>query len=603
MCSIFGFNFDDKELLRNMGFITRHRGPDDSGYYVDDKISLGHNRLRIIDLSKNAKQPMCNEDSSIWLVYNGEVYNFMEIRRELNNHEFISSSDSEVIVHGYEEWGIDVLKKLRGMFAFAIYDSNKDIIFLARDRIGIKPLYYYFDGEKFIFSSEQKAILLHIQPKLNSIALDQFFTFQFTLNDTLFLGIKKLPPASYMIFDLKRKKMMIKEYWHLNIVPNEKPMNFYIDSLERLLKESVRLRLISDVPLGIYLSGGLDSSYIACLAKELKEDVKAYTVDFGHDSEVEYASEVTSHFDIAHEIIKVSMSNYELLPKVIWHLDKPAVNIASLPLYIMAKASKKYLTVALMGDGGDEVFGGYDKYRLMDIRERIKIFKNLKFFVKFLPLHKEIKKRMYSFISEDDYKAYLAYAGTFTDEEKLKLGIEPKNGYIKEYFKLNAPILQKLFYLDIKTLLPNDYLMKVDKMTMANAVEARVPYLDHKVVELSFKIPPQYKVKNLKTKIIFRKLIAKKLPKKIVKRKKHGFNVPTHKWIKEGLREVAVQLIDSSKILNKDFAKKIVYSLEKNKRYYTRQFWSIFTFLLWYKMYFEVGVKEAKFNIDYYIGG
>lgn len=610
MCGIAGFNFDDKELIKRMCTLLSHRGPDSHAYFLDDKISLGHRRLKVIDLSERAAQPMSNEDKSIWLVYNGEVYNFRKLRNELEKrgHLFKSDSDSEVIIHGYEEWGNEIVKRLRGMFAFAIYSANEQKILLARDRIGIKPLHYYFDGEKFIFASEIKAILEEIKPKLNKKAVDEFFTFQYTIAPrTLFEGIKKIKAGELIEFDIKSREITSEVYWRLSTGILEKSEDFFIKKIEEKIKEAVELRLISDVPLGIYLSGGLDSSYIASVARELKDDIRAYTIAFNHESdEVEYAKKVAEHLDLEHREIFVEADEIKLLPKVTWHFDMPVVNIASVPLYIISKVSKKYLTVALMGDGGDELFGGYEKYKLLALREKIKAMPEflLKALAKITPLKKENKERLREFIEKNDAKAYLSYISSFSKKEKKELynGIEINNQEEKlsSYFASANNSLQAAMLFDLKTLLPDDYLMKVDKATMANAVEARVPYLDSELVELCFSMPQEYRVSGIKTKVLFRKVLSKKLPKEIVKRKKHGFNVPTLAWLDKGLYSIAEQLFElTPKIINKEYAKKILRNFKNNPRYYSRQFWSIFSFNLWYRMYFES--ERKSFDLDYYL--
>jgi len=606
MCGIFGFSFEDIELLQKMESILIHRGPDAKGNFTDESMSLGHCRLKIIDLSNRAKQPMSNEDESIWLVYNGEIYNFKALREKLEQkkHEFKSETDSEVIIHGYEEWGINVLKRLRGIFAFALYDSDKKTLFLARDRIGVKPLYYSIQHGEIIFASEIKAILQHMKPELNEQALDQFFTFQYTIApQTLFKKIWKLKPGHYMKYCIKTKKSETKKYWDLKSQIKYLTEKYFITKIEEKIKESVKIRLISDVPIGIYLSGGLDSSYIAAVAKELKQDIKAYTVSFSEDDESEFASDVASYLDIDHKIIPCKLQSLELLPKVTWHLDKPSVNIAALPLYAMAQESKKYLTVALMGDGGDETFAGYEKYRLIMLRQKLNAVPDLftTSITSILPLKKEVKNRLKIFLSKDYVKVYLSYISSFTDEERqnlLKIRVTDQDTALKPYFNQNP--VQSAFLFDIKTLLPDDYLMKVDKTTMANAVEARVPYLDHQLVELALSIPPEYKLKRLKTKAFFRKVIKKKLPDKIVERKKHGFNVPTQQWLSSGLKEIALQLIDvAPSIISKNYAFEIINKFKQNPRYYSRQFWSIITFIIWYKMYFEMDAPD--FNINSYV--
>ncbi len=606
MCGIFGFNFEDKALLRGMHEKLKHRGPDDKGFFTDKCISLGHARLSVIDLSEKGRQPLSNEDGTVWITYNGEIYNFKELRAELEkrDHRFSSNTDTEVIVHAYEEYGLDFVNYLRGMFAFAIYDSMERKLILVRDRIGIKPLYYYFNGEKFIFASEIKAILEHIKPRLDKEALKELFTFQFTIAPkTLFEGIKKLPPANVLIFDLDTKNLTMNEYWQLELRIKNRSEGYYIKTIEEAMKESVRLHLVSDVPLGVYLSGGLDSSYITALMSEVSDNVRTFTIGFNHPTdETEYASRVAEEFGTEHREIIVEPEEASILPRVTWHLDTPVVDIAAVPTYIISRATKKHLTVALTGDGGDELFAGYEKYKLMLLREywkklpaRAVIAGAGSYF-----LTPEMRNRLPDFSGKDDCQAYLAYASTFSKDERramLKNGQFNEREKIDHYFKLKAPMLQKLMYLDLKTLLPDDYLMKVDKTTMANAVEARVPYLDHKFVEFAFSMPPSYKIRKLQTKYIFRKAMARKLPKEIVNRKKHGFNLPTERWLEEGLKEIAIQLFDTATIINRDYAKKILENFERSKRYYNRQFWTVFSFILWHKMYFE----KMSFDINTYL--
>ncbi len=612
MCGIFGFNFDDKELLRRMGSVLKHRGPDGSGYYSDMKISLGHRRLKIIDLSERAKQPMPNEDSSIWLTYNGEIYNFKELKEELEKkrHDFISSTDSEVIIHAYEEFSFSFVKKLRGMFAFALYDSNRDLLILVRDRIGIKPLYYFFDGEDFIFASEIKAILKHVKPGPDFTAVDQFFTYQFPIGpNTMFEGIKKVNPGEMLIYNLKTKILKKEKYWELKLEFGKESEGFYIRKIEELLKESIKMRLRSDVPLGLYLSGGLDSGYIAALASELNPEIKTFTIGFNHASdETDYAEKTAEHLGLEHKEIMVEPGEKELLPGITWHLDMPVANVAAVPTYIMAQNSKKYLTVALTGDGGDEIFAGYDKYKLMVLRQKLKFLPHFlkKIGVKAasIKLKPETSGRLEEFLLGDEIDAYRAYSSSFTENEKNELykGIRARNQRenLTRYFHPDMPLLQKLLNLDIKTLLPDDYLMKVDKMTMASAVEARVPLLDHRIVEFAMSIPPSLKIRGTKTKYIFRKAMGKKLPQEIINRKKHGFNLPTADWLENGLEEIAIQMFDlGNPLINTDCCRAIVSKFKTNPRYYSRQFWSSFSFFLWYKMYFEM--ERPSFNLNDYL--
>ncbi|MEE9406235.1 MAG: asparagine synthase (glutamine-hydrolyzing), partial [Candidatus Aenigmarchaeota archaeon] len=590
-----------------------HRGPDDSGTFTDRNVSLGHNRLSIIDLSEKARQPMESEDGSMVMVCNGEIYNFRELRKELEkeSHRFSSDSDSEVIVHAYEEWGPKFLDRLRGVFALAVYDRKRGLLVVARDRLGVKPLYYHFDDSKFIFASEIKAILEYRKFPLDKESLDDFFTFQYVLAPkTLFGGVRKLRPAEALVLDLKTRKLSSSIYWRPNTSLMEVSERHFAKELEKLIKESVDMRMVSDVPLGIYLSGGLDSSYITALASENRKDLRTFTVGFGHHTdETKYARMVADEFGTDHKEVIVEDMKMDVLPTVTWHLDVPVVDIAAIPLYIMAKESKKHLTVALAGDGGDEIFGGYDKYKAMAARRYYtKVPGALRKPANLLAkrrMGKEKYRRFKELMGKDWLSSYLAYISTFSEEEKRRLYATEfvRAANLDERAKLATLVkgrgsMENIIYLDFKTQLPEDYLMKVDKMTMANAIEARVPLLDQKVVELSMRIPASMKVSRMKTKYMFRKMAAKKLPREIVQRKKSGFTLPTEKWMKEGMREVALQMFESApkEIIDRKEARKIIEKYERSKRYYTRQLWSIFSFVLWHKMYF--GKEKLSLNME-----
>lgn len=615
MCGIFGFTFEDRKLLEDMGKSLAHRGPDSHGFYTDSNISLGHRRLSIIDLSENGKQPMSNEEGDVILVCNGEIYNHAELRKEAESlgHRFHSNSDSEVIIHLYEEYGESLVKKLRGMYAFAIYDSRKGKLILAVDRIGIKPLYYSIDKGKLIFASEVKAILKHKKYNLDGAAVSELFTYQYVNSPrTLFEGISKVNPSEVVVFDMKSFQANKSKYWELD-ANNIKNMSEEdcIKLIENKFSESVKLRLMSDVPVGIYLSGGLDSSYLTSVASSISNNIKTFTIGFGHETdETGYARKVAEHCNTDHKEVIVDDPDFDVMANVTWNLDKPAVDIASIPLYIMAKESKKYLTVALMGDGGDEVFGGYDKYKFMLMLERYRkvprpLRKPLDVFLgrKF---GSESLSRLKSTEGKDKTESYLSYTSTFTEKERGNIfsqgfpGIEDMKKPL-ECLSKNKNILQSMMYCDFKTMLPNDYLLKVDSATMAHAVEARVPYLDHEFVEAMFTIPPGLKINGMKTKYIFRKAISSRLPREIVERKKRGFTLPTEKFMREGLKEMALQAFDTAPkgILNPAEIKKIIENYDRNRRYYTRQFWTVFSFILWYKMYFESETNMPR-KLDHY---
>ena len=353
MCGICGFyGFEDQKLLKDMVSILEHRGPDRKGFYSDKLVSLGHARLSIIDLSEKGKQPIYNEDKSICIVFNGEIYNFKEIRGDLENkgHRFYSNTDTEAIIHSYEQYGIDCVNNFNGCFAFAIWDSNKKRLFLARDRLGIKPLYYYFKDDKFIFSSELKSILLYkeFKKEINYQALDDFLTLRFVPGpDTIFKNIKKLSPSCIAI--LEKNKLKIKKYWKINMNPINKPVNYFVKILQKELEGAVKRRLISDVPLGAFLSGGIDSStVIAYMAKLKEEPIRTYAVSFGYEKEkdeMSYANLIANKFKTDHKEITVKADTFKILPRVIWHLDQPLPDPATIPTYLLSKEIRKYVKV------------------------------------------------------------------------------------------------------------------------------------------------------------------------------------------------------------------------------------------------------------------
>ncbi|KKL89086.1 hypothetical protein LCGC14_1918240, partial [marine sediment metagenome] len=373
MCGICGFNFEDRMLIKKMSDLIFHRGPDNEGFFIDNEISLGMRRLAIIDLKKG-DQPQHNEEEDIWVVFNGEIYNFAILRRELEfkGHIFYTNSDTEVIIHAYEEWGEKFLKKLRGQFAFCIYDSKKRNIFLARDALGLKPLYYYFDGEKFIFSSEIKCILAHkIKKEINRKAFGSYISLGYTFSNlTLFKNIYKVPPSSYLIFNLNNSNLRIKKFWNLDFnIDKTKTEAILSTELRNLLEESVKIRLMSEVPLGVFLSGGLDSSSIVALMNKFSDNqIQTFSIRFEEGAPVDetsYANLVSDYYNTNHTELLIKSSVYEILPKLVWHFDDLIADPAIIPVYFMAKLAREKITVALTGDGADEIFAGYsEKYWL-----------------------------------------------------------------------------------------------------------------------------------------------------------------------------------------------------------------------------------------------
>lgn len=570
MCGIVGFtNHRDKALLEQMLKLVTHRGPDDQGLFSSSKISLGQARLSIIDLSSKGRQPMSSEDKKVTLVFNGEIFNFLELRKELINHghRFKSKTDTEVVVHGYEEWGLEVIKKLRGFFAFALWDDKKETLFLVRDRIGVKPLYYCQDGKKLFFASEIKAILANseIKRKVNKEAYHQYLAFQASLGErTLFQEIKKVPPASILSF--KNGKLGKEKYWKLKksksllVVNPEK-------RLEELLLESVKIRLASDVPLGVMLSGGLDSSAIVALMDRLGvKKINTFTVGFGQpDDEFNYARLIAKKYRTNHQEILLKPKDIQkILKKIAWHQDEPLADGGGIATYLAAQAVREKVKVVLIGEGGDELFGGYSWYRL-----------GLPYF-KYFP--EELKTRIYYYLT------------TFYNKNKVQ-NVDQYPFFTNLLNKNKGNLLDKMISYEIENILPNSLCMKVDKMTSAWGLEARAPFLDYRLVEFCFSLGEEDKISLRSNKVLFKKVMSKYLPGEIVNRRKHGFLLPTIKWLNNDLKEFTREVIfDPSSFSQKYFSRKELRDLFIKKSYLSELervnlLWRLLIFELWYKIY------------------
>jgi asparagine synthase (glutamine-hydrolysing) len=612
MCGITGFSWDDSKLIKNMVAIQKHRGPDQDGIYTDKNCSLGHARLSIIDLSNAGKQPMTNE--ALTITFNGEIYNFKEIRDELRTkgHKFKSETDTEVILHAYQEYGAKCVEKFNGMFAFAIYDATKKEFFLARDRAGVKPLYYSIKDKKLVFASELKAILLHehISKDLSKPAFQKFLTFRYTPDQqTLFQDIQKLPPGHHAIY--KSGKLTQKEFWDLSIKPVKD--NQYASKIDDTLQEAVRKRLMSDVPLGVFLSGGLDSTYIVSLMKELNDQpIKTFSVGFEHGQgydESTFARIASETYDTDHHEIFVKEKSFELLPKIMWHMDEPIADFASIPTYILSEFAKKKVSVVLTGEGADELFAGYRKYKYLNAFNTYKTmtplvvrklmsrvaapFTSSSAAKRFLELNKSSSTTEY----------YLNLISYFNKQEKQELMLHPESkGHSAElvtpYLK-KRPLTDALTTLDFKTWLPEDLLMKVDKTTMAHGLEARVPFLDPDMIELASKIPASLKLRHNKEKYILRQAMKKRVPKSIYKRKKHGFNVPVHEWLGKELKSTAQDLLSKESLAKRglikhNYVEKLFNNYNKSKIYASRQLWTLLNFEVWARIYLDNDAKKPK---------
>lgn len=621
MCGICGFNFEDRKLLKAMADTIRHRGPNAAGYYSDKGISLGSRRLSIIDLSKAGNQPIYNEDKSIALVFNGEIFNFREIRQKLEKrHSFISNTDSEVIVHSYEEYGTDCVRRFNGFWGFALYDSKKKTLFISRDRLGLKPIYYYYYGSRFLFASEIKCLLKDkgIKRKINYDAISYYLTYRYIPSDlTIFSGIKKLKPGHCILLDLKTKKIKLWEYWDIPLELEERDESVAQKEIISLLKDSVEKRLISDVPLGVYLSGGIDSSSIVAMMKNFTDDIKTYSLAFAHDrtgNELQHAKTVSEHFGTKHTEITIDTDIIKDLPKIVWHLDEPMCDPAAVPNYYLSREAKKSVTVILTGDGADELFAGYDQYKFLSLGYKMRMIPNS--VKKIIPksaklIPKPLLNKIYKYSSatgsqmfdrlgkmmidmgDNKAKAYADVLGIFDDEEKkgiLNFEFDSHYSEMNRKFFSKRDFITQLTYFDSKNYLPEDLLMKPDKMCMAWSIESRVPYLDYRLVEYAFSLPSSLKLRGNTTKYILKKALKDYLPNETIHRKKQPFHMPLDEWFAKGLKDYFHGLLQDEvnyKFFSKKYIKKIFDRYESSKLYYGRQIWSLGLFNIWHKVFIE----------------
>ena len=588
MCGIIGFNWKDRKLIKKAADIIKYRGPDDSGYFSDDFISLGHRRLSIIDLSRKAKQPMKRLQYQI--IFNGEIYNYKEVKDQLKEYSFQTNSDTEVIIYAYDKWKEKCLEKFNGMFALCIYDNQNKELFLARDRFGIKPLYFMDKKNKFVFSSELKSILDFIGKKsIDPVALQQFFNFRFTLGDkTLVKDIKKFLPGYYMIYDLKNKKE--KRYCRYYALKKQKnTQKSYVQAKKELhdrLKKSIERRMVADVPVACFLSGGIDSSIIASLAKKQNPRLNTFSIGFDTTNELPFAQITARHLKTNHHEFKISRhSILKYLDEMIYHMDEPIGDPGFLPIFVLSKQVKKFNKVVLSGDGGDEVFCGYDRYKMLHYGLKLRHLALIDF-------NNDILKRLKKMRNKTDYAAFFEIIRLFDDEELKKLQIAKYNAVQYWSNKYKAPATNAQDF-DIQTLLPNDFFMKADKMSSAFGLEQRVPFLDHELVEFAFSLPLSYKLRLWREKTVLKDTFKKVLPKQITNRRKHGFDVPIDYWFKNVLGDKLKALLRSNnhKLYNKTYILKLLEKAKKTGRNYKMNFilaqklWSILMFEMWYERF------------------
>jgi asparagine synthase (glutamine-hydrolysing) len=620
MCGICGIAGKREETqIRRMTGIMEHRGPDDEGFYIDDDISLGVKRLAIIDL-KTGNQPIFNEKRDMVVILNGEIYNFKELRKELEErgHRFYTKTDTEVLIHAYEEFGFECLKHLRGMFSFAIYDKKKKILFLARDRIGIKPLYWTKIDNELIFASEIKAILEYerVKRELDFYSLSIYLMLQYVPSDlTMFRGIKKLRAGEFMVY--REGNLKIERYWNSSMGSDEKmDLNSAIEMTDKLLEESMRYHLISDVPVGIFLSGGLDSSAMVAYAERVSNGgIRTFTIGYGKEGQT-YDERVPARvvakiFGTEHTEIEMTSDAILQLPKIIYYMDEPIADLASLPLFILFNEARKSVKVIITGEGGDELFGGYPRYVLNKIDafldrfpEKMRLLFSIFAFIPFISQrNRRILRRLIRRIPDIRLKNLL-WVSNFNDTELRSLLRVPPDGNPLEKLVKELDIgefktyLDEAMALDLRMWLVDDILMKVDKTSMANSVEARVPILDHRVVEFLSSLPSNFKIRGIRTKFLFKEVLKKVLPEEIIKRRKVAFRIPASEWLKrEWLPLFKENLLDRPSSLLKEF-----FNMEYIKELFqnhisgvednSQKLFNLLCLDLWFKIYFE----RSSFN-------
>ena len=624
MCGIVGkYNLNEEpvspELINRMCDKLIHRGPDDSDIFVDSNIGLGHRRLSIIDLSELGRQPMSSQDQSIWITFNGEIYNFQELKTDLisKGYSFKSNSDTEVIIYLYQEYQEKCLDLLRGMFAFAIWDKSNQILFLARDRIGKKPLYYYFNGKTLLFASEIKSILVDavVEREINYEAFYDYFKYQYVPDPkTIFKNIYKLNPGNYLVCN--KQGVQKKEYWDISFAnQNNKNETAIADELLAILTTSVNLRMISDVPLGAFLSGGIDSScVVALMANQNTKPVTTCSIGFDSSKydEIKYARTIAQKFNTDHYEFTVKQSVSEILNQLVYQFDEPFADSSAVPTYYVSKLARQKVTVALTGDGGDENFAGYKKYSFDDIENKMRrrIPRAIRQSI-LPPLSEVLSKSTLSVLQrgatlfntlgvDPAYGFYLTntefnnglWEKLINEETKRKIG-----GYdpfsVSEYYYNKADAddhFQKILYVDLKTYLPGDILVKVDRMSMAHSLEVRAPILDHKVIEFSASLPLHLKYNKGKKKYILKKTFETILPDEILYRKKMGFSVPLADWLRGEIKDITYQsLFSPNSACNLFFSinvlKEIWEKHQSKERNYAPILWSILMFELWFNKY------------------
>lgn len=619
MCGIAGFTWPDGNLIAEMTASLAHRGPDDDGRHLGEQVSLGHRRLSVIDLSAEGRQPMCNEDRSIWLVFNGEIYNFQELRDRLEaaGHVFRSRTDSEVIVHAYEEWGRACLERLRGMFALAIWDGNERTLLLARDRLGIKPLYYASVPEGVIFASEIKA-MLHCQSlprKTNAQALYYYIGYEFVPEpETMYEGVMKLPPGEWLSVrdgDIQRGR-----YWDLHLEEEVREGRAHEAVLRDAMQDAVSSHLVSDVPIGVFLSGGLDSSAVVALMRRAGVDhIRTFSLGYEDESfsELEYARIVSKAFGTEHMELIIDPVTPEVIEKTVWHLDEPMSDLATVPFYLLCKEVRQHVKVCLSGEGGDETLVGYDRFkasranryyslvpspvrrhliaplvmRLSDRPQKKGAVNILKRFVEggLLPADGEHMRWQYFSSAALEERLFQPRALAQLDRDPFA----PVRRHLAG--KTFGSVLDREIYLETRFPMVSSPLFKVDRMSMAHGLEVRVPLLDHLFVEACATIPANLKLNGFTTKAILRSALRGILPDVILDRGKQGYSLPVKNWLRTELREFTRDTLDSSPVIDEWFDRRYIRQLAEEHEAYRANhnhiLWALLNLAIWHRLFME----------------
>ncbi len=629
MCGICGvvstdaYERIDPRIVVRMRDTLIHRGPDDEGLYSGPGVALGHRRLSIIDLRPEGRQPMANEDGTVQVVFNGEIYNFAEHREWLisKGHEFRSRTDTEVIIHLYEELGVDCLRLLRGMFAFAIWDERKRLLFLARDRLGKKPLFYHFDGRKLVFGSEAKAVLAHpdVNREPHSDALDYYLSFGYVPAPfSAFKGLRKLPPAHYLTF--ANGSVDVRRYWRIHYLPkfDISERDACAQIVERLT-EAVKLRMISDVPLGAFLSGGIDSSAVVALMSRLSTaPVKTFSIRFNDAEydESQSARAIAERFNTEHHQFTIEPNATGVLEKLVWHYDEPYADSSALPTYFLSKLTREYVKVALNGDAGDENFAGYRRYLVNHLAQHLRsapaflrrlLGLGAKTGYRICSRNNRLGKRLEilaATLATDVKPGYAKMLSSFdfdakrnlysADFARCALGNAPEKLILSLYEQSDAEhIVDATLNVDLDSYLPYDLLVKVDIASMAVGLEARSPMVDHEFVEFVARLPARFKINGLTLKAIFKKALRGILPDAILQRSKMGFGVPLERWFRGELSDLLRDTLLSRRALERGYfnrgpVESLINGHLSGRGDYQRQLWTLLMLELWHRVHIDV---------------